>query len=71
MVLVIVVLGGLGSVKGSIIGAFIIALVEVSVAILMPQYAYLRVVFAILAMIIVLIVRPGGLFGVIFEEERL
>jgi branched-chain amino acid transport system permease protein len=71
MVLVIVVLGGLGSVKGSIIGAFIIALVEVSVAILIPQYAYLRVVFAILAMVIVLIVRPGGLFGVIFEEERL
>jgi branched-chain amino acid transport system permease protein len=71
MVMVIVVLGGLGSVKGAIIGAFIIALVEVSVAILMPQYAYLKVVFAILAMIIVLIVRPGGLFGVLFEEERL
>jgi branched-chain amino acid transport system permease protein len=71
MVLVIVVLGGLGSVKGAIIGAFIIALVEVSVAVLMPQYAYLKVVFAILAMVIVLIVRPGGLFGVIFEEERL
>jgi branched-chain amino acid transport system permease protein len=71
MVMVIVVLGGLGSVKGAIIGAFIIALVEVSVAILIPQYAYLKVVFAILAMIIVLIVRPGGLFGVVFEEERL
>jgi branched-chain amino acid transport system permease protein len=71
MVMVIVVLGGLGSVKGAIIGAFIIALVEVSVAILIPQYAYLKVVFAILAMIIVLIVRPGGLFGVLFEEERL
>jgi len=70
-VLVIVVLGGLGSVKGSIIGAFIIALVEVSVAVLMPQYSYLKVVFSILAMVIVLIVRPGGLFGVIFEEERL
>jgi branched-chain amino acid transport system permease protein len=71
MVLVIVVLGGLGSIKGAIIGAFIIALVEVSVAVLMPQYAYLKVVFSILAMVIVLIVRPGGLFGVIFEEERL
>jgi branched-chain amino acid transport system permease protein len=66
-----VVLGGLGSIKGAIIGSFIIALVEVSVAILMPQYSYLKVVFAILAMVIVLIVRPGGLFGVIFEEERL
>jgi branched-chain amino acid transport system permease protein len=71
MVLVIVVLGGLGSIKGSIIGAFIIALVEVSVALLLPSYAYLKVVFAILAMVIVLIVRPGGLFGVLFEEERL
>jgi len=71
MVMVIVTLGGLGSVKGAIIGAFIIALVEVSVAILIPQYAYLKVVFAIVAMIIVLIVRPGGLFGVLFEEERL
>ena len=70
-VLVIVVLGGLGSIKGAIIGAFIIALVEVSVAVLMPHYSYLKVVFSILAMVIVLIVRPGGLFGVIFEEERL
>jgi len=71
MIMVVVVLGGLGSVKGAIIGAFIIALVEVSVSTLMPTYAYLKVVFAILAMVIVLSVRPGGLFGVIFEEERL
>ena len=70
-VLVIVVLGGLGSIRGAIIGAFIIALVEVSVAVLLPHYAYLKVVFSILAMVIVLIVRPGGLFGVMFEEERL
>ena len=71
MIMVIVVLGGLGSIKGAIIGAFIIALVEVSVATLMPSYAYLKVVFAILAMVIVLSLRPGGLFGVMFEEERL
>jgi branched-chain amino acid transport system permease protein len=71
MVMVVVVLGGLGSIKGAIIGAFIIALVEVSVSLFMPSYAYLKVVFAILAMVIVLIVRPGGLFGILFEEERL
>jgi branched-chain amino acid transport system permease protein len=71
MIMVVVVLGGLGSIKGAIIGAFIIALVEVSVATLIPSYAYLKVVFAILAMVIVLSVRPGGLFGVMFEEERL
>ena len=71
MIMVVVVLGGLGSIKGAIIGAFVIALVEVSVATLMPSYSYLKVVFAILAMVIVLSVRPGGLFGIMFEEERL
>jgi branched-chain amino acid transport system permease protein len=71
MVLVIVVLGGLGSIKGSIIGAFIVALVEVLVATLMPSGAYLSLMFAMLVMIIVLVVRPGGLFGIVFEEERL
>jgi len=71
MILVIVVLGGLGSTKGSIIGAFIVALVEVLVGTLMPSGAYLKFMFAMLVMIIVLVVRPGGLFGIVFEEERL
>jgi branched-chain amino acid transport system permease protein len=71
IVLVIVVLGGLGSIKGSIIGAFIIALVEQLTVSLLPAHSYLDVVFAILVMVIVLVVRPGGLFGVVFEEERL
>jgi len=71
IVLVIVVLGGLGSIKGSIIGAFIVAFVEVLVPFVMPSYSYLQMVFVIVVMIIVLIVRPGGLFGIMFEEERL
>jgi branched-chain amino acid transport system permease protein len=71
MVMVIVIIGGLGSIKGAIIGAFIVALVENSVKVLLPEYNFLAVVFAILAMVIVLIVRPGGLFGVLFEEEKL
>lgn len=71
MVLVIVVLGGLGSLKGSIIGAAIIALVEALVFVLLPTRTYLSTVFALVVMVIVLIVRPGGLFGTIFEEERL
>jgi len=71
MVLAIVVLGGLGSIKGSLIGAFIIALVENLVIFLLPDYGYLRMAFALLFMIVVLAVRPGGLFGTVFEEERL
>jgi len=71
MVMAIITLGGLGSVKGSVIGAFILALVEVLVVFLMPTGAFLKGAFALLVMVIVLIVRPEGLFGVVFEEERL
>jgi len=71
MVMVIVILGGLGNIKGSFIGAFIIALAEVLVVSLVPAGSFLKMVFAMLVMVIVLVVRPGGLFGVVFEEERL
>jgi branched-chain amino acid transport system permease protein len=71
MVLAVVVLGGLGSVKGSVIGAFIIGLVETLVVYLLPAQGYMSMALALLAMIIVLSVRPGGLFGIVFEEERL
>ena len=71
MVLAIVILGGLGSIKGSVIGAFIMGLVETLVIFLLPQQGYMRMAFALLAMVVVLAVRPEGLFGTVFEEERL
>lgn len=71
MVLVIVVLGGLGSLKGSVVGAIIVALVEALVFVLMPARAYLSTVFALIVMVVVLVGRPQGLFGTLFEEERL
>jgi len=71
MMMVIVVLGGLGSIKGSIIGSFIIGFVETLVTVTLPQGGYLNTTFVLLVMVIVLLVRPGGLFGIILEEERL
>jgi branched-chain amino acid transport system permease protein len=71
MVMAIITLGGLGSVKGSVVGAFILAFVEVLVVYLLPTGAFLKGAFALLVMVIVLVVRPEGLFGVVFEEERL
>jgi branched-chain amino acid transport system permease protein len=71
MVMVVVILGGLGNIKGSFVGAFIIALVENLVVSFMPSGAYLKTVFVLLVMVIILVVRPGGLFGIVFEEERL
>jgi branched-chain amino acid transport system permease protein len=71
MVMAIITLGGLGSIKGSVVGAFILALVETLVVFLLPAGAFLKGAAALLVMVIVLIFRPEGLFGVVFEEERL
>jgi len=71
MMMAIIVLGGLGSIKGSFVGAFILALTEVLVVYLLPTGAFLKGAFALAVMVGVLVFRPEGLFGVVFEEERL
>jgi branched-chain amino acid transport system permease protein len=68
--LAIVVLGGLGSMKGSLIGALIIGYVEAITVFALPAGAYLKGAVALLIMVAVLLARPEGLFGVAFEEER-
>ena len=68
--LAIVVLGGLGSLKGSLIGALVIGYVEAITVFAVPAGAYLKGVVALLIMVVVLLLRPEGLFGVVFEEER-
>jgi len=68
--LAIVVLGGLGSLKGSLIGALIIGYVEAITVFALPGGAYLKGAVALLIMVAVLLARPEGLFGVAFEEER-
>ncbi|MCK8602517.1 branched-chain amino acid ABC transporter permease [Desulfoferrobacter suflitae] len=67
---VIVVLGGMGSIKGTIIGAFILAMVENFGSILLPDptraLAY-KDAYGLLLLILTLLFRPQGLFG---EKER-
>src|SRR5437016_1874261 len=69
-VLSIVVLGGLGSIHGSVIGALVIGYVEAITVFVLPQGAFLKGAVALSIMVIVLLFRPEGLFGVAFEEER-
>jgi branched-chain amino acid transport system permease protein len=70
MMLAVVVLGGLGSLKGSFIGAYILGFAESLVVFLLPMGAFLKGSVALSIMILVLLIRPEGLFGVAFEEER-
>jgi branched-chain amino acid transport system permease protein len=68
--LAVVVLGGLGSLKGSFVGAYILGFAESLVVFLLPMGAFLKGSVALSIMILVLLIRPEGLFGVAFEEER-
>jgi branched-chain amino acid transport system permease protein len=70
MMMAVVVLGGLGSLKGSFMGAYILGFAEALVVFLAPMGAYLKGSVALSIMILVLLIRPEGLFGVSFEEER-
>ena len=71
MMFAAVILGGLGSVKGSFIGAFILGYTEVLVVFLVPSGSFIKGSVAMLIMVVILLIRPEGLFGVLFEEERL
>jgi branched-chain amino acid transport system permease protein len=57
--LIVVVIGGLGSLKGAIAGSFLVGFIQTFGAVLAPQLAAVAV-YALLAA--VLIVRPAGLF---------
>jgi branched-chain amino acid transport system permease protein len=70
MMMAVVVLGGLGSIKGSFIAAYILGLAESLVVFLIPMGSFLKGSVALSIMILVLLLRPEGLFGVVFEEER-
>jgi branched-chain amino acid transport system permease protein len=70
MMMAVVVLGGLGSIKGSFVAAYILGFAEAAVVFLIPMGAFLKGSVALSIMILVLLIRPEGLFGVVFEEER-
>jgi branched-chain amino acid transport system permease protein len=61
LALVVVVIGGLGSVRGALVGALIIGQVDTLGRVLLPDLASF-ILFAALALVLVL--RPQGLFGV-------
>jgi branched-chain amino acid transport system permease protein len=61
------VLGGIGSIRGAVIGAFIIGLVRTLSSQYMPGGSDYEYVWIFIVLILVLVFRPQGLFG---EAER-
>jgi branched-chain amino acid transport system permease protein len=56
----VVVIGGLGSMRGALVGALIVGMMRASAISLMPEMEMLSVYLVVVA---VLILRPAGLFG--------
>lgn len=65
LTLVVVVVGGLGTLKGAFWGALLIGMADTFGKALIPEFA-LFLIFAVMA--VVLLIRPSGLFGL--EENR-
>ena len=58
------VIGGIGSLGGSVLGAFIIGIAEMLFAGLVPtNLTNYRDAFVFAAMIVILLFRPNGIFG--------
>lgn len=57
------VIGGLGSMHGAIIGSLVLSGIDTIVQAALPDGAAYRLVFAFLLVILVLVLRPSGLFG--------
>jgi branched-chain amino acid transport system permease protein len=60
LALVVVILGGMGSLVGAFVGSFVIGFIYTFGQTLLPDLAY---VILFLPMVIVLVARPQGLFG--------
>jgi branched-chain amino acid transport system permease protein len=65
----VVVLGGLGSIKGSLLGGLILGISETAVVKILPGGGVLQTSIPFMIIIVVLIIRPKGLFGKKVEME--
>lgn len=60
--LAVIILGGMGSIPGAVLGGFLLGLVEVMSVAITGQSSY-RDAIAFAALFLILLVRPRGLFG--------
>jgi branched-chain amino acid transport system permease protein len=65
--LAVIVLGGMGSIPGAVIGGYLLGIIEVLVIVL--GYTNLRAGVAFAALFLMLVLRPQGLFGARLRER--
>lgn len=63
------VIGGIGSIEGAVAGGFILGLGEIMLVAILPSLTGYRDAFAFILLIIILLVKPGGLMGEKISEK--
>jgi branched-chain amino acid transport system permease protein len=57
------VVGGIGDIKGAVVGGFILGLGEIMIVALFPSISGYRDAFAFVLLIVILLVKPTGILG--------
>ena len=63
------VVGGIGDIKGAVLGGFILGLGEIMIVAFMPALSGYRDAFAFVLLIFILLVKPTGLMGKNLAEK--
>jgi branched-chain amino acid transport system permease protein len=57
------VIGGIGNIKGAVLGGFLLGFIELMTVAFLPELSGYRDAFAFVLLILVLLVKPTGLLG--------
>ena len=63
------VIGGIGNIKGAVLGGLLLGLLEVLVVAFIPSLTGYRDAFSFILLIVILLVRPNGLIGEKIAEK--
>ena len=63
------VVGGIGNIKGAVIGGFILGLGEILIVAFFPQFSGYRDAFAFIMLLLILFYKPTGLLGEKMTEK--
>ena len=63
------VIGGIGNIKGAVVGGLLLGLIEVLIVAFIPSLTGYRDAFSFVLLIVILLVRPNGLIGEKIAEK--
>jgi branched-chain amino acid transport system permease protein len=63
------VIGGIGNIKGAVVGGFLLGMSEIMLIAFLPSMTGYRDAFAFVILIVILLIKPSGLLGENLAEK--